>query len=58
LPACVDVCPTGARKFGDIHDKESEVYKILNGPGVISVLKQEMGNKPALYYMGLRREVI
>jgi len=58
LPACVNVCPTGARKFGDINNKESEVYKILHGPGVISVLKQEMGNKPALYYMGLRREVI
>jgi Fe-S-cluster-containing dehydrogenase component len=58
LPACVNVCPTGARKFGDLNDKESEVYNILSGPGVLTVLKRDMGNYPALYYKGLRREVV
>ncbi|RLC22085.1 MAG: 4Fe-4S dicluster domain-containing protein [Deltaproteobacteria bacterium] len=58
LPACVQVCPTRARKFGDLNDKESEVYKILSGPGVITVLKKDMGNSPSLYYKGVRREVI
>ncbi len=56
-PACVSVCPTQARKFGDLNDRESEVYKLLHEPRVISVLKPEMGNEPALYYLGLRREV-
>ena len=57
-PACVNVCPTGARKFGSLNDKESEVYKILRGPGVLTVLKKAMGTWPALYYKGARREVI
>ena len=58
LPACVHVCPTKARKFGDLNDPESEVYKILRQPHVVSVLKPDMGNKPALHYVGLRREVV
>lgn len=58
LPACVNVCPTGARKFGNLNDENSEVSKILKGPGVITVLKREMGTFPGLYYMGARREVI
>jgi len=36
----------------------SEVYKILHEPHVISVLKPDMGNKPSLHYVGLRREVV
>lgn len=58
LPACVNVCPTKARKFGDLNDKNSEVYEILREPHVVSVLKPDMGNKPALHYVGLRREVV
>ena len=58
LPACVEVCPTGARKFGSLNDENSEVYKILKGPGVLTVLKQSMGTLPALYYMGQRLEVV
>jgi len=58
LPACVSVCPVQARKFGDLSDKSSEVYKILHEPHVISVLKPGMGNKPSLHYVGLRREVV
>lgn len=58
LPACVNVCPVHARKFGDLNDKTSEVYKLLREPHVISVLKPGMGNQPALHYLGLRREVV
>ena len=57
LPACVDACPTQARIFGDLNDKQSEVYKLLHEPHVISVLKPDMGNEPSLHYLGLRREV-
>jgi len=58
LPVCVSVCPVHARKFGDLNDKNSEVWKILHDPHVISVLKPDMGNNPALHYLGLRREVV
>ncbi|MEN8006657.1 MAG: 4Fe-4S dicluster domain-containing protein [Candidatus Krumholzibacteriota bacterium] len=57
LPVCVEACPSQARIFGDLGDKESEVYRLLHEPHVISVLKPDMGNKPSLHYLGLRREV-
>lgn len=56
-PICVSACPMQARKFGNLNDRESDVYKLLHEPQVISVLKPEMGNEPSLYYLGLRREV-
>jgi Fe-S-cluster-containing dehydrogenase component len=58
LPVCVNVCPTGARKFGDLNDKTSEVYKLLHEHEVLTVLKKDMGTYPELYYKGLRREVV
>lgn len=58
LPVCVHVCPTGARKFGDLNNRDSEISKILRGPGILNVLKRDMGNYPSLYYIGLRREVV
>lgn len=49
-PACHDVCPTGARKFGDLRDPQSEVRKILEKERVY-VLKQEVGTLPKFYYV-------
>ena len=30
VPACVSSCPTGARSFGDLGDKNSDIVKIVN----------------------------
>ncbi len=49
-PACLEVCPTGARKFGNIRDPESEVRKIVENERVF-VLKQELGTLPKFYYV-------
>ncbi len=49
-PACLEVCPTGARKFGNLRDPESEVRKIIENERVF-VLKQDLGTMPKFYYV-------
>jgi len=58
LPACVNACPTGARKFGDLNDPTSEVAKIWNATSRLKVLKKDLGNEPSLYYVDLHAEVV
>lgn len=49
-PYCVDSCPSGARVVGDIHDPDSEAYKLLRKYKSI-VLKQDEGTSPNVYYI-------
>lgn len=49
LPACLEVCPTGSRKFGNVLDPESEVAYILRQKRVF-VLKEEVGTLPRFFY--------
>jgi len=51
-PACVEVCPVGARKFGDLNDATSEVSVILRDQAT-RVLRPELGTKPRVHYLGL-----
>jgi Fe-S-cluster-containing dehydrogenase component len=48
-PACVEVCPVGARKFGNLLDPDSEIRYILENKRVL-VLKQELNTQPRFYY--------
>jgi Fe-S-cluster-containing dehydrogenase component len=48
-PACVEICPVGARKFGNLLDPDSEVRYILENKRVL-VLKQELNTQPKFYY--------
>ena len=48
-PACVEVCPVGARKFGDLRDPKSEIRYILENKRVF-VLKNELNTKPRFFY--------
>lgn len=48
-PACLEACPTGARKFGNILDPNSEVSQILKAKRVF-VLKEEVGTSPRFFY--------
>ncbi len=57
LPACVTVCPTRTRLFGDLKDPESEVTRIFEENKWL-VLKPAMHTDPVCFYVGLRREVI
>ena len=49
-PACLEVCPTGARKFGNILDPNSEVSNILRTKRVFIQLKEEIGTSPRFFY--------
>jgi molybdopterin-containing oxidoreductase family iron-sulfur binding subunit len=48
-PACVEVCPVGARKFGDLLDPESEIRKVMDTKRVF-VFKEELATHPQFYY--------
>jgi Fe-S-cluster-containing dehydrogenase component len=48
-PACVEVCPVGARKFGNLLDPESEIRYIIENKRVL-VLKEELNTLPKFFY--------
>jgi molybdopterin-containing oxidoreductase family iron-sulfur binding subunit len=48
-PACVEVCPTGARKFGNMLDPDSEIRYILENKRVL-LLKPELNTMPKFFY--------
>ena len=48
-PACVEVCPVGARKFGNLLDPESEVSLVLARKNVFR-LKAELNTFPKFFY--------
>ncbi|MGB2716557.1 MAG: 4Fe-4S dicluster domain-containing protein [Vicinamibacterales bacterium] len=48
-PACVEVCPVGARKFGNLLDPESEIRYIIEHKRVM-VLKEELSTMPKFFY--------
>ncbi|MDP6524021.1 MAG: 4Fe-4S dicluster domain-containing protein [Kiritimatiellia bacterium] len=49
LPACQEVCPTGARKFGNVLDEHSNVSQILRTKRVF-VLKEDVNTLPRFFY--------
>ncbi len=48
-PSCVEICPTGSRKFGNLLDPNSEIRYILENKRVL-VLKAELNTQPKFYY--------
>ncbi len=57
LPACVSVCPTQCRIFGDLDDPSSEVARIVQQEA-FSVRKPEKGTGPKVFYLGAEESVI
>ena len=52
-PACVNVCPMGARAFGDLNDPDSTVSQLLrNNPSYR--LREDLGTGPRVYYLPAR----
>jgi molybdopterin-containing oxidoreductase family iron-sulfur binding subunit len=48
-PACVEICPVGARKFGNLLDPESEIRQVMDRKRVF-VFKEELATEPQFYY--------
>jgi molybdopterin-containing oxidoreductase family iron-sulfur binding subunit len=48
-PACVEICPVGARKFGNLLDPASEIRYILKNHRVF-ILKEELNTQPKFFY--------
>lgn len=56
LPACVEVCPTQARIFGDLRSKASRLVR-FGRMNKIHVLKPALNTEPKVYYAQLDGEV-
>lgn len=48
-PACVEICPVGARKFGNLLDPKSEIRYVLEHKRVF-ILKEDLGTDPRFFY--------
>lgn len=47
--ACIEVCPVGARKFGNLLDPESEIRKVLDRKRVFR-MKADLNTYPKFFY--------
>jgi Fe-S-cluster-containing dehydrogenase component len=56
LPACVEVCPTQARIFGDLRSKASRLVRFTR-MNKIHVLKPALNTEPKVYYAQMDGEV-
>lgn len=56
LPACVEICPTQARVFGEMGHRSSPIWRFMR-LGNVSVLKAYLNTKPKVYYSGADNEV-
>ena len=57
-PACVEVCPTQARVFGDLkHPVENDPLQAFVMKNKVNTLKPHLGTKPRVLYANLDKEV-
>jgi len=49
-PACVNICPVGARIFGNLNDPNSRISQVLAQNPTIR-LREELGTEPSVYYI-------
>jgi Fe-S-cluster-containing dehydrogenase component/formate-dependent nitrite reductase membrane component NrfD len=57
LPACVSVCPTECRIFGDLDDMSSQVAQIVQREA-FTVRKPEKGTGPKVFYLAAEESAI
>ena len=48
-PACEEICPVGARKFGNLLDPQSEMRYLIENKRVF-ILKEDLNTQPKFFY--------
>jgi len=56
IPACAEICPTGAIKFGDLNNPEHEVTRLAATKFAFRLL-EKLGTDPQVYYYSKREWV-
>ena len=56
-PACVDVCPTGARIFGDLDKVDSPISVALREAARVEVDRPYLGTRPKFYFLNGQSQV-
>jgi Fe-S-cluster-containing dehydrogenase component len=54
-PACVNICPVGARAFGNLKDPRSTVSRLIENNPTLR-LREELGTEPSVYYIPAGKE--
>jgi Fe-S-cluster-containing dehydrogenase component len=49
-PACVNICPVGARTFGNLNDPNSKISQIIATTPTFR-LREDLGTEPNVYYV-------
>jgi Fe-S-cluster-containing dehydrogenase component len=49
-PACVNICPVGARTFGNLNEPQSRVSRLIANHPTLR-LREELGTEPSVYYV-------
>ena len=49
-PACVNVCPVGARVFGDLNDPGSKISQVIEANATFR-LREDLGTNPHVFYI-------
>lgn len=49
-PACVNICPVGARVFGNLNDPNSKISKMIEENATFR-LSEDLGTSPNVYYI-------
>ncbi|MBW1926837.1 MAG: hypothetical protein JRI35_06570, partial [Deltaproteobacteria bacterium] len=57
VPACVKSCIVDARIFGNLSDKNSEVYRLVYKKGAKRLTSKEVDIGPNVYYIGKKKDL-
>ena len=50
VPACAEICPTGAIAFGDLHNPDHRVSQLVKDPRAFRLL-EALGTEPKVHYL-------